>query len=146
LFVDFETHPQIEMGEAETQLLQLTLQNAQQVCCIAFYTDRCRSLYRSSNTHFQDVLDAQEAERERQRQLLKQQQEAIRLQVHSIAQFHAAILRFMLLQKEADARAASAAEERMQEQLQQAAQRNQNHQETMKREQMIVCPFCGNSL
>jgi hypothetical protein len=66
--------------------------------------------------------------------------------VHSIAQFHAAILRFMLLQQEADARAARAAEERMQEQLQQAAQRNQNHQETMKRQQTIVCPLCGNSL
>jgi hypothetical protein len=40
----------------------------------------------------------------------------------------------MLLQKEADARAALAAEERMQRQLQQAAQRNQQHQETMRRQ------------
>ncbi len=45
LFVDFETHPQKEVGEAETQLLQPRLQNARQVCCITFYTDRCQSFY-----------------------------------------------------------------------------------------------------
>jgi len=102
-----------------------------------------------------------EVERLRLLELQRQQQEAIRQQVHSplnftqqcfvstcalASFFYGYSKMFTQLQQEADARAARAAAERMQQQLQQAAQRNQQHQENMRRQRIEVCPVCGNPL